>query len=382
MVKLGSLGKIPKLRSTLLIGILCWVGTMSGCLEDTPEQHANRSPEWDQLPGWVADRHAEAWPALLNNCKVMPKKSADWQSICTLAALITEPDDAMARKFFETYFIPEQLRAADGNAHGLLTGYYEPILQGSFTADERYRYPLYKTPEQMLIIELASLYPELEGKRVRGRLEGNKVLPFYDRAAIDGPEQPLKGQEILWVDNRDDVFFLQIQGSGRVKLPDGKIIGVGYDNQNGHPYISIGKRLIESGKVERQHMNLFTLRDWLRENDADAQALLNENPSYVFFNLRENVDEGPRGSLNVPLIAERSIAVDRTRIELGSAIWVDSHYPDDRPLQKLVFAQDTGGAIRGELRGDFFFGTGEQAEYHAGRMKQETTFYQLKPKPQ
>jgi membrane-bound lytic murein transglycosylase A len=356
---------------------------LSGCDDEDEEpqqQTPSPSASWALLPGWQDDRHSEAWPALLSNCRVMPNKAPEWKTICDAAATLTDPDDVMARQFFETYFEPEQLFAENGDPDGLMTGYYEPLLHGSFEAGERYKYPLYKTPDELLIVDLSSLYPELKGKRVRGRLIGNKVVPFYDRAAIDGEEQPLKGQEIIWVDSRDDVFFLQIQGSGRVQLPDGQIIGVGYANQNGHPYVSIGKRLIESGKVERKHMNLFTLKDWLRENDDEAQALLNENPSYVFFNLREDVEEGPRGSLNVPLVGERSIAVDRNRISLGSALWVDTRYPDESPLRKLVFAQDTGGAIRGELRGDFFFGSGEQAEYHAGRMKQNAAFYLLKPK--
>lgn len=366
----------------LFIGALA---VLSACDDQDDEVVQNPLPvetaaSWAMLPGWQNDRHSEAWPALLSNCRVMPKKAAEWQTICEVAATLVKPDDELVRKFFETYFEPEQLFATDGDPTGLMTGYYEPLLHGSFTADERYRYPLYKTPEELLIVDLSSLYPELKDKRVRGRLVGNKVVPFYDRAAIDSEEQPLQGQEILWVDNRDDVFFLQIQGSGRVQLPDGKVIGVGYANQNGHPYVSIGKRLIESGKVERKHMNLFTLKDWLRENDDEAQALLNENPSYVFFNLREDVEEGPRGSLNVPLVGERSIAVDRKQIALGSALWVDTRYPDESPLRKLVFAQDTGGAIRGELRGDFFFGSGEQAEYHAGRMKQDAAFYLLRPK--
>lgn len=359
---------------------------LTACVDDEEDTDQTQttiiSPEWSNLPGWESDRHSEAWPALLQNCKVMPRKDSVWQPICDLAGLIPSPTDQTAREFFEKYFEPQQLFASDGDATGLLTGYYEPLLKGSFQPDERYKYPLYKTPEQMLIVELDSLYPELKGRRVRGRLVGNKVVPFYDRAAIDGEELPLKGQEIIWVDNRDDVFFLQIQGSGRVELPDGKVVGVGYDNQNGHPYVSIGKVLINSGKIERKHMNLFTLKDWLRENDDEAQELLNANPSYVFFNLREDANEGPRGSLNVPLVAERSIAVDRKTIKLGSALWVNTRYPDESPLRKLVFAQDTGGAIKGELRGDFFFGNGKEAEYHAGRMKQNAEFWLLRPKIQ
>lgn len=369
-------------RRIVLACALIGLSLLSGCDDEEEADQPPVSPAWEQLPGWQSDKHSEAWPALLNNCKVMPKNSVVWQPICAEAATLADPDDQTAKQFFEKYFEPQQLFAANGSATGFFTGYYEPLLHGSFEKDETYKYPLYKTPEELLIVDLASLYPELKGKRVRGRVVGNKVVPFYDRAEIDSEEEPLRGQEILWVDNRDDAFFLQIQGSGRVQLPDGKIIGVGYDNQNGHPYVSIGKRLIESGKVDRKHMNLFTLKDWLEKNDSQAQELLNENPSYVFFNLREDADEGPRGSLNVPLVAERSIAVDRNQISLGSALWVDTRYPDESPLRKLVFAQDTGGAIRGELRGDFFFGNGKQAEYHAGRMKQDARFYLLQPKNQ
>lgn len=337
---------------------------------------------WDNVPGWSLDQAQEAWPALLNNCTVMAKKEATWQAICQAAQSNPATDAVSARTFFEQFFTPYQLFGENLKAEGLLTGYYEPLLQGSYQQTERFQYPIYSPPRDMLTIELAELFPELKDKRVRGRLvEGNRVVPYYDRATIDGPNKPLASQEIIWVDNKEDLFFLHIQGSGRVQLPDGKVVGVAYANQNGLPYVAIGKRLQEWGKLQPGTINMFSIKQWIRDNPNEADKLLNENPSYVFFSLRENIDQGPVGSLAVPLTAGRSLAVDRKVIELGTLMWIDSTYPDtNQPLQRLMFAQDTGGAIKGDLRGDFFFGTGQQAETWAGHMKQKTRFYILQPK--
>lgn len=337
---------------------------------------------WDQIPGWTQDQAQEAWPALFSNCLAMVKKEATWEAICQAAQANPATDAASARAFVEHYFTPYQLFGENLKAEGLLTGYYEPLLQGSYEKTERFQYPIYRPPQDMLTIELAELYPELKDKRVRGRLvEGNRVVPYYDRATIDGPNQPLVGQEIVWVDNKEDLFFLHIQGSGRVQLPDGNVVGVAYANQNGLPYVAIGKRLQEWGKLKPGTINMFSIKQWIRDNPQEADKLLNENPSYVFFSLRENIEQGPVGSLGVPLTAGRSLAVDRKVIDLGSLMWIDTTYPDtNQPLQRLMFAQDTGGAIKGDLRGDYFFGTGQQAETWAGHMKQKTRFYILKPK--
>jgi membrane-bound lytic murein transglycosylase A len=315
---------------------------------------------------------------------VLPQQQAIWQGLCEAAAsLPARPDTATARAFFERHFVAQRLSTEEGTGQGLLTGYYEPLLMGSYTPDERFQYPLYQSPGTMLTLELASVYPELKDKRVRGRLvEGKKVVPYYSRAEIDGKDRPLAGEELLWVDNREDLFFLHVQGSGRVQLPDGKRIGVNYANHNGHPYVALGRRLIEWNALTADSVNMFSIKQWLRENPDKAETLYNENPSYVFFTLREHLEAGPLGSLGVPLTAERSLAVDRRLIELGSVLWVESHYPegDQAPLQKLVFAQDTGGAIQGPLRGDLFFGTGQTAALRAGLMAQPLHLYWLQPK--
>ncbi len=350
----------------------------AGCQSMAPG--IGKAVEFKDLAGWDKDQHAQAFIALTKGCVRLAKKP-DWQTICTNARSLGEPGDEEAKQFFETHFTPHMLRGEKGTTRGMITGYYEPLLHGAMQADERYRYPLYKSPEDMLIVDLGSLYPALKGKRIRGRVVGNKVLPYYSRAQIEGEEMPLSGQELLWVDDRDQLFFLQIQGSGRVQLPDGKIIGAGYANQNGHAYISIGKKLIDMGELKHEEVSLFSIKAWLKSNPQRAKTLLNENPSYVFFVLRENPELGPTGSLNVPLTAERSLAIDPKFVKLGAPIWLSTSYPGEsqQPLQKLVMAQDTGGAIRGQLRADLFWGTGERAEYMAGHMKQAGEMFILLP---
>jgi len=204
-------------------------------------------------------------------------------------------------------------------------------------------------------------------------------VPFFSREEIDGDSQPLRGKELLWIDDAYGSFFLQIQGSGRVRLDDGSIVGVNYENQNGHPYVAIGKTLVENQELALEDVSLFTIREWLENNPQRANEVLNSNPSYVFFHLREDINEGPRGSLNVPLTAERSLAVDRKVIPLGTPVWIDTTLPDGSPYQRLMIAQDTGGAIRGPVRADVFFGNGQRAERLAGEMNQKGRLYALLP---
>ncbi len=361
-------------RFALILITLCF----SACSHYQPG--IGKAIAYEKLPGWQQDRHGEALVALSKGCTRMSKKP-EWQPICQAAAKVPRNDDASARRFFEQHFTAHVLKGERGKRKGMITGYYEPLLHGAKQPDQRYRYPLYRSPDDMLVVDLASLYPELKGKRVRGRVVGNKVVPYYSRAEIDAQARPLEGQELLWVDDRDQLFFLQIQGSGRIKLPDGSVVGAGYANQNGHAYRSIGKKLIDMGELRREDVSMFTIRDWLRNNPEKADDLLNQNPSYVFFVLRDQVEDGPTGSLNVPLTAERSLAIDPKFITLGFPVWLNTSYPgeQEQPLQKLVMAQDTGGAIKGQLRADLFWGTGPRAEQMAGTMKQAGELYILLP---
>ncbi len=216
---------------------------------------------------------------------------------------------------------------------------------------------------------------------MRGRLEGNRVVPFYSRAEIGTGKSPLAGNELLWVDDPVELFILQVQGSGRVRLPDGSEVAVGYADQNGHPYRSLGGRLIKMGVLTREDVTLTRIRDWLAANPEETTALLNSNPSYIFFTQRDAALEGPLGSLGVALTPERSVAVDPAYIPLGLPVWLDATLPDGTLLQRLAFAQDTGGAIKGPVRADLFIGRGTEAGRLAGEMKQRGRLYVLLPKP-
>lgn len=356
------------LRLAAFAGLLL---LLSACaLFRPPEPGIGKALSWSQVPGWALDQHHEAWPALLNSCKAL-QKEVTWDQLCAAAKQLGAPDQLQAQQFFESWFTPHKVHGARGRNEGLITGYYEPLLYGSFEPTERYRYPLYTRPDSLLIIDLGDRFPELRNQRLRGRLIGNKVIPYFSRAEIETDRELLQGNELVWLDNRDDVFFLHIQGSGRVQLPDGNVIGAGYSDQNGHPYKAIGKTLVERGELELEQVSLFTIKQWLSEHPDQAEDLLNQNPSYIFFVLREDPGQGPIGSLNVPLTAERSIAIDPKLIQLGTPMWLSTHYPGspDRPLKKLVFAQDTGGAIKGHLRADLFWGNDQDAERAAGTMK-------------
>lgn len=265
----------------------------------------------------------------------------------------------------------------------LITGYYEPLLHGSWTRTDRYRYPIYRAPDDLLTVDLGSVYPQLRGKHVRARLDGRRVVPYYSRAEINGDGVPLAGDELLWVDDPVALFFLQIQGSGRVQLDSGEIVSVGYAEQNGYPYTAIGRVLVQRTGLEPDQIDLPTIRAWLAAHPDDAQAVMNANASYVFFTLRDPNLPGPLGALGVPLLAQRAIAVDPAYIPLGVPVWLDTELPgSDEPYQRLVFAQDTGGAIKGPLRADLFFGHGPDAEANAGRMREPGRLYVLLPSPQ
>ncbi|MDH3693383.1 MAG: murein transglycosylase A [Gammaproteobacteria bacterium] len=338
--------------------------------------------DWSKLSGWETDQHAEAWPALISGCNVLSAKTESWKNICRNAQVVKNPTDEQARSFFEQHFEPHRVNSGKWKNQGLITGYYEPLLHGSFKPTQQFKYPIYRRPDELLTVDLDDLYTDLKGKRTRGRLQDNRVVPFYSRSEIDGPGKPLQGSEILWVDDRDALFFLHVQGSGRVQLPDGDVVNVGYADQNGHPYVSIGRVLIDRSELKKKEVSLFTIRDWLRKHPNQAQSLLNENSSYVFFELSDNDNQGPTGSLNVPLTAKRSAAVDPNTISLGTPLWIETELLDsDKSIfNQLIFAQDTGGAIKGSVRADIFWGHGDHAEQMAGKMKQKGKIYALLPR--
>lgn len=335
---------------------------------------------WSNLQNWDADNHSEVWAGFLKSCQKLDQPQ--WQVVCQLANNSGELGDAEARAFFESHFEVRPVFAEHGVSEGLITGYYEPLLQGSWQQSEEFRYPLYGIPEDLLVVDLGAIYPQLKGMRLRGKLSGNRVVPYYDRAQLDDNLDLLEGNEILWVNNLIDVFFLHVQGSGQIQLDDGSRVAVGYAQQNGHPYQSIGKVLIEMGELAREEVTLFTIRDWLNANPEKMNEVLAKNPSYIFFELRDAEAEGPLGSLNVTLTPQRSIAVDRNIIPLGAPVWLQTTLPDGQasPFNQLMLAQDTGGAIKGHVRADVFWGQGDEAERMAGLMKQKGKLYVLLPK--
>lgn len=367
------------LRTSAIFSLFALVAGCSSVKIEEPG--ISKAVCWNELPGWEQDKVSEAIPALLSQCPLLSKRNENWNEICQALQAQDRNNDLQLRAFMKSYFTPYNINGTSGKNEGLITGYYEPTLYGSLSPNSRYNYPLYKRPTDMLTIDISDRYPALKNQRVRGRVEGNKVVSYYSRAEIDSAKQPLKGQELLWVDDADAAFFLQIQGSGRVQLPNGEMIGVGYADQNGHAYVAIGKVLIENGEIDREDISLATIRHWLRTHPNEADSLKNQNPSYVFFDTRTDLQNGPRGSLNVPLTPERSAAVDRKVIPLGTPLWVSTTLPDTgEKYQRLVIAQDTGGAITGPVRADMFFGRGDRAELLAGEMKQKGSIYALIPK--
>jgi membrane-bound lytic murein transglycosylase A len=347
---------------------------------------------WSALPGWAGDRVEEAWPAFQAGCAALlaaPATAARWQAPCTAAAGVDPRAPDAVRRFFEAHFSPYQVLAADGGDTGMVTGYYEPLLAGSRTRTARYTVPLYAPPDDLLTVDLAELYPELKGKRVRARVEGRRVVPYWPRADIANGKAPVAGRELVYVEDPVEAFFLEIQGSGRIRLADGTVMRVGYADQNGQPYRSIGRVLIDRGELAPERASMQGIREWGRRNPDKLPALLAENPSYVFFRevpaplpgtLEAQID-GPIGTLGVPLLRERTIAVDTRSVPLGAPVFLATTYPLSKtPLARLVLAQDTGGAIRGAVRADFFWGFGDEAGRQAGRMRQDGRMWILWPR--
>jgi membrane-bound lytic murein transglycosylase A len=303
-----------------------------------------------------------------------------WRGVCAFAQQSGMPDRETARRFFEANFTPFQVVNPDGSSEGLITGYYEPLLQGSRRPSERYRHPLYAVPDDLLVIDLGDVYPELKSMRLRGRLEGRRVVPYYDREQIENGKAPVRGREIAWVDDAIDLFFLQIQGSGRIQLEDGKMLRVGYADQNGHPYRSIGRWLVEHGELPLERASMQGIKAWARQNQERLIELLHHNARYVFFRELPGDLRGPLGALGVPLTAERSVAVDPRFVPLGAPVYVATTWPNStKPLNRMMLAQDTGGAIQGAVRADFFWGYGPDAAREAGRMKQSLRMWALLP---
>jgi membrane-bound lytic murein transglycosylase A len=371
-----------------------------------PEPELVLAPaEFTDLPGWEEDDLAEALPALLASCRVLARRplsepvgprglagtAGDWREPCAEVSRLRGAGPPAVRAFLERAFRPWAV-SNRGEREGLFTGYYEPSLRGSRRHHGPYRTPLHARPPELVEVELGEFREDLEGRRIAGQVEGGRLLPFHDREAIDRGALGGRGLEIVWVDDPVDAFFLQVQGSGRVVLDDGTVLRLGYAAQNGHPYTAIGRELVDRGEMALEEVSLQTIRAWLEAHPEEAPEVMAVNASYVFFRRLEG--PGPLGSLGVALTPGRSLAVDRTFLPLGAPLWLDAEAPlvpdqvpegaeapeGATPLRRLMVAQDTGGAIRGPVRGDVFWGPGDRAEILAGHMKHPGRLWLLLPR--
>jgi membrane-bound lytic murein transglycosylase A len=383
----ASLRASLSLAAVLAVAAACAPTPVVDKLELAPVSYAD-------VPGWGADQHSEALAALSRSCAVVLARAdgssigpaadfgrvGDWRPACAAAVAVPPGDDTAARTYFEHWFRPYRATNS-GRPNGFLTGYFEPELRGSRTADRRYSVPIYKRPPDLVTVELGEFRDVLKGERIAGRVVDGRLRPYANRAAIDSGALAAGGLELFWVDNAVDAFFLHIQGSGRIVLPDGSVVRVGYAATNGHPYTAIGRELVARGAMPREAVTMQSIRDWLIGHPQEAKAVMALNASFVFF--RELEGDGPVGTQNVTLTPGRSLAVDTRYMALGAPIWIDASDPvsPETPLRRLMVAQDTGGAIRGPLRGDVFWGHGDAAAERAGRMQSEARLFVLLPAP-
>lgn len=350
---------------------------------------------FSDLSGWEADDHAAAFQAFLRSCRALEAASAglrpaqtpqpDLLAICREALKTPEAGKAEAKGFFETYFRPHAVVPHTGG--GFLTGYYEPEFQGSRTPDATYRAPLLDRPEDLVTIPQGETLLGIEKGLQAARRTADGYEPYPDRAAIEDGALGKLARPIVWLREPGEAFIIHVQGSARIRLADGSVMRVAYAGRNGRPYTSIGRVLVQQGAMELESMTLEKLMGWLKDRPEPAKALMRQNQSYIFFREATELapEDGPIGGAGHPLVPGRSLAVDRSLWAYGLPVWLDGQLPltldEAEPLRRLMIAQDTGSAIVGPARGDFFFGSGEEAGRRAGLLRHPVRFVVLQPKP-
>ncbi|MDP2825569.1 MAG: murein transglycosylase A [Sulfuritalea sp.] len=345
-----------------------------------PAEKPLQAADWSDLPGWNEDDPGPVFNAFVAGCRSL-ERQAQWKPVCSSARSLGDTSAAALRTWFEAQFQPWALVNPDGSRTGLITGYYEPILKGSRRQSRGYAHPVFAPPEDMIVVELAELYPELKHLRLRGRIEGRKLIPYYSRAEWTPQESKRSPEALLWIDDPIELFFMQIQGSGQVQLTDGSRVRLNYADQNGHPYRSIGRWLIERGELKAEHASMQGIKSWAKNNASRLAELLNANPSLVFFRELPVEGSGPQGAMGLALTPERSLAVDPRHVPLGAPIWLATTRPNgEQALTRLMLGQDTGGAIRGVVRADFYWGSGVAAGNQAGKMRQQGRMWVLMPR--
>ncbi|WP_230531709.1 murein transglycosylase A [Microvirga roseola] len=351
---------------------------------------------FESLSGWKEDDHAAAFQAFLRSCRALLTQSielrpalasqADLQAVCRKASTLAGPSKAEARHFFEANFQP--FAVAPSSGEGFLTGYYEPEFQGSRTPDSTYSVPLLARPEDLVTIPQGETLPGLDPALQAARRRAEGYEPYPDRAAIENGALGALAEPVVYLREPGEAFIIHVQGSARIRLRDGSVMRVAYAGRNGRPYTSVGRLLVQQGVMDLETMTLEKLMGWLRDNPGPARELMRQNQSYIFFREADELapEDGPIGGAGIPLVPERSLAVDRTLWTYGTPIWLEGQLPlaldRTEPLRRLMIAHDTGSAIVGPARGDYFFGSGTEAGRRAGLMRHPVRFTVLLPKPQ
>lgn len=348
-----------------------------------------------ELPGWARDDHAAAFAALQETCKAVTRADAalrmakppspELLAICGKTSDNVLSDPNAARLFFEAHFIPHRIVPAEGS-DGFLTGYYEPELDGSYEKNDRFTWPIYARPDDLVSLKPGETLPGLpEGLSAARNLDGF-IEPYWTRADIESGTLRGLGLELIHVTDEVEAFLIHVQGSARIRLPDGTSVRLRYAGRNGHPYTSIGRLIVQEFGLTPEDVTLEKLKAWLRADVARGRAVMRRNLSFIFFDLDEGIDpsRGPIGGAGVPLVAGRSLAVDRTIWSYGLPFFLDIPVPvapgKSEPMRRLLIAQDTGSAIVGPARGDLFFGSGPYAGILAGETRHRGAFYVLLPK--
>ena len=365
---------------------------ISGCHRESEVTDSGdvmlKKVQFADLPGWNNDNFAEVISVFNKNCDQIMKKSgvylgnsaikvkiSDLQNKCNkfFAANIKNSNDM--KKFLESEFNVYAV-TDKGKAEGKFTSYYEAVIHASYHKSDKYKYPVYGKPDDLIEINLRDFGTDLPDKRLVGRVDNNKFVPYYNRRDIEN--KGISAPVLVWGDDLVDIHFMQIQGSAVAKMDDGTEVRIGYADNNGYKFKGIGSILISKGYISKEDSSMPKIREWLRKNPDKAQDLMAENERFIFQKI--NTADGPLGAFGIPLTAGRSLAVDTDFIPLGSVLWLNTTSPDHREINKVVFAQDIGSAIKGVVRGDYFWGHGEEALKHAGRMNSSGKYFIILPK--
>lgn len=339
-----------------------------------------------ELPGWQNDNHGEALEAFLLSCEKITKTKKEYLGNSEIKIATKEYIDICLKaqniksenfkNFIESNFEPFLIEYK-GSAEGKFTAYYEPLIKVNYNQDETYKYPIHAKPLDLIEFNPRDFDSSMPSKRLVGRLKGQKLVPYYTRDEIG--KGLAKAPVLLWSDSFVDVYIMHIQGPAVAEFPDGSQIRISYADNNGLPFKGIGSILLKNGELAAGKASMLEIKKWLLENPKKAINYMNQNPRYIFHQLIGA--SGPLGALNTPLVAGRSLAVDARYIPLGSLLWLDTTKPDGKPLQRLINAQDVGGAIKGAIRGDYFWGSGgDDILELAGKMNQKGSYYILLPK--